>query len=95
MSMSMPGRNPDKPVVVISPFYHWGDEFDEHDRAKLWRKRIKQVVEGLNYPNVSYVNGLDILGDLSFLSADGVHPNIIGVQQIAERMTAIFKKLLA
>ena len=89
------GRNPDKPVVVISPFYHWGDEFDEHDRAKLWRKRIKQVVEGLNYPNVSYVNGLDILGDLSFLSADGVHPNIIGVQQIAERMTAIFKKLLA
>lgn len=89
------GRNPDKPVVVISPFYHWGDEFDEHDRAKLWRKRIKQVVEELNYPNVSYVNGLDILGDLSFLSADGVHPNIIGVQQIAERMTAIFKKLLA
>ena len=88
------GRNPEKPVVVISPFYHCGDDFDEEGRAKKWRRLIEQVVKKLNYSNVTYVNGLDIIGDMSFMSADEVHPNIYGVQQIADRITERIKKLL-
>ena len=88
------GRNPEKPVVVISPFYHCGDDFDEEGRAKKWRRLIEQVVKKLNYSNVTYVNGLDIIGDMSFMSADEVHPNIYGVQKIADRITERIKKLL-
>lgn len=86
------GRNPEKPVVVISPFYYCGDDFDESANAERWRRLIKQVVEELDYQNVTYINGLDIIGDMSFISADGVHPNIYGVQQIAERMTIHVQK---
>ncbi len=32
------------------------------------------------------INGLDLLGDMSLISADEVHPNIYGVQQIASRL---------
>lgn len=88
------GRNLDKPVIVISPFYHCGDDFDEQDHAERWRRLIEQVVNELRYPNVTYVNGRDVIGDMSFISADGVHPNIFGVRQIADRMTAHMKNVI-
>jgi lysophospholipase L1-like esterase len=80
------GRNSDKPVFVISPFYHCGDE-KENDRAKVWRSIIEETVSRLAYKNVTYINGLDVLGDASFMSADEVHPNIYGVARIAEIIT--------
>ncbi len=80
------GRNSDKPIFVISPFYHWGDD-DENDRAKIWRKIIEETVSRLNYKNVTYINGLDVLDNASFISADAVHPNIYGVARIAEIVT--------
>ena len=58
-----------------------------------WRRCIEQVVNDLNYPNVTYINGLDIIDNMSFMSADEVHPNIYGVAQIAERLTSYIKKL--
>ena len=50
---------------------------------------IEQGVKKLNYGNVTYINGLDLLGDMSLISADEVHPNIYGVVQIAERITKL------
>lgn len=80
------GRNPDKKVYVISPFYCRAD-YHGDDSANKWRAIIQEVVNELAFPNVEYVNGLDLLGEVSGLSADEVHPNIYGIQQIAERMT--------
>lgn len=88
------GRNPEKPVFVISPFYHCGDDFDENDRAKVWRRLIKQTTEKLNLQNVTYVDGTDVIGDCSFISADEVHPNVYGVKRIADKMEEIIKKTL-
>lgn len=85
------GRNPDKSVVVISPFYHCGEDFDKKESTDMWRRMIEQIVSELRCPNVTYVNGLDVIGDMCFMSADGVHPNIYGVQQIADRITAVLK----
>lgn len=87
MIREVAGRNPDKPVVVISPFYYCGDDFDTAGHGKKWRRCIERVVKELGYPNVTYINGLDLIGDMSFMSADEVHPNIYGVAQIAERLT--------
>lgn len=81
------GRNGDKYVFVISPFYHCADDFRENDNAQNWRNLVKETVERLNFPNVTYVNGLDVIGDMSFMSADLVHPNIYGVQRIADVLT--------
>ena len=88
------GRNPEKPIFVISPFYY-GDEFLKGcPGGTRWRKIIPEVVSKLNYPNVTYIDGLDLLGDISGMSGDLIHPNIYGVQQIADRLTAIYRKVL-
>lgn len=84
------GRNPEKPIFVISPFY-CNNDFDGKPHAEKWRRIIKGICEKENFPNVTYVCGTDILGDISLISADMVHPNIYGVNQIAERLTKIIK----
>ena len=83
------GRNPDKPILVISPFYNCGDDFNEEKQlgGKRWRFHTERIVSELNFPNVTYINGLDVLGDMSYISADEVHPNIYGVQRIADLLT--------
>jgi lysophospholipase L1-like esterase len=79
------GKNPEKPVFVISPFY-CNVDFNNGVSADNWRRIIKEICEKLNFKNVTYICGTDILGDISLISADMVHPNIYGVNQIAERL---------
>ncbi len=84
-------RNPDKPVVVISPFYS-NDDFDMGKAADRWRHIIEEIVTKLNFPNVFYKSGLDFIDNMSYISADLVHPNIYGVGQIANRLTMYIKE---
>jgi lysophospholipase L1-like esterase len=88
------GRNSDKPVFVISPFYHCGDDFAQSGNGNRWRKLIKEIVEKLNYPNVTYINGFDVLDHMRYMSADEVHPNIYGAQRIADVMTEKIRAVL-
>ncbi len=83
------GRNKEKPVYVISPFYYCGEGFNENDNAPKWRRIISEIIGRLNFRNVTYINGLDVIGDMSYISADEVHPNIYGVQRIADYLTDI------
>ena len=87
MLRQVAGRNPDKKVFVISPFYYCGDDFDEVKHGDRWRRHIEAITTRLAYPNVTYINGLDCIGDISSMSADGVHPNIYGVERIARVLT--------
>jgi len=81
------GRNPGKEVFLISPFYHCGDNSNAEKNAARWRTLAEETAKALNFDNVTYINGMDIIGDASFMSADEVHPNIYGVHQIADRLT--------
>ncbi len=85
------GRNSYKPVYVISPFYSF-DDYKKEGKAEKWRMLIEQEIKKLNYSNVTYINGLDLLGDMLLISADEVHPNIYGVSQIAERLERMIKE---
>ena len=80
------GRNPNKKVYVISPFYFCGEDLDHNCDGDKWRRLLKQVTDDLAYPNVTYINGLDIIADMSYMSADEVHPNIYGMARIADRL---------
>lgn len=86
------GRNKDKNVFVISPFYHCGEAFNPNNNAKNWRKIMEETVKRLHYPNVTYINGLDVIDNMSYMSADELHPNIYGVQRIADEITARIKQ---
>ena len=88
---NMAKRNPDKRIFVISPIYGAHD-FKGLDNAAVWRRILEETVSKSAYENVTYVNGLELLDKMSLLSADEVHPNIYGVQQIADRLTHIIKE---
>ncbi len=88
------GRNTDKPIFVISPFYLCAEDFDKNCKAKLWREIIENTVKEFDFSNVTYINGLDALGDMSGMSADLIHPNIYGVQRIADYLTEKIKSVL-
>ncbi len=75
--------NPEKPVIIISPFY-CNNDFTGQTNAAKWRRNISEIVERLGYKNVHYKSGLDFLDNMSYISGDLVHPNIYGVQKIAE-----------
>ena len=45
------GRNPDKPIYVISPFYSF-DDYKKEGKAEKWRMLIEQGVKKLNYGKV-------------------------------------------
>ncbi len=81
------GRNPGKPVFVISPFYHCGEAYDAGGKTDLRRRQMEEIGRRLALENVEWINGLEILDSMSYISADEVHPNIYGVQRIADRLT--------
>lgn len=90
-------ENPDKPILILSPFYHCGDDFAEFDgngMTRVWRKALREIVEKFAFPNVTYVDGTEILNGMEFMSADFVHPNIYGVAQIAERVGAKMRSIV-
>ena len=87
------GRNPEKPIVVISPFY-CADDFKNGGRAAKWRTLLAETVAAENYPQVTLINGLELLGGVDGLSADEVHPNIYGTAQIANRLTDRLREIL-
>lgn len=88
------GRNLNKPVVVLSPFYYAAEDLRACPKGKKWRRVMAETVARLAYPNVTYLDGADVLGHIRYMSADEVHPNIYGCQHIADVLTEEFKQLL-
>lgn len=84
-------ENADKLIFAVSPIYCW-DDYNVGKQSALWRDQIENIVKYCNYPNVTYINGLDLIGNMSFISADQVHPSIYGIKKIAENMTRYITK---
>lgn len=70
------------------------DDFLQIGKTQLWRDIIQEIIEVKNYLNVVYINRLDLINDMSLISADEVHPNIYKVQQIFKKLYSIFNKSL-
>lgn len=87
-------ENPDKPIAVISPLYCCDDFNDNGKNANRWRSALERIVKREALKNVTYISGLELLGDMSLISADEVHPNIYGAWQIAERLVPRLKQIL-
>jgi len=87
-------RNPTKPIFIISPFFYCGEYFDGSAGASKWRSVLEKVVNDLNFANVTYINGLDILSSMEYISADEVHPNIYAMQRIADILTVRIRECI-
>ena len=85
------GRNPGKKVFFISPVYNY-DDYEKTGKSEKWRRIIASECDRIDSGNVVYVNGLELLGSMDLISADFVHPNIYGVNLIAEKLTKIVRE---
>ncbi len=85
--------NPQKPIIVISPFY-CSDDFLNNNKgnADKWRRNISEVISRLGYKNVYYKSGLEFIDNMSYISGDLVHPSIYGVQRIADILTKFIRE---
>ena len=88
------GRNPEKPIFVVSPFYYGNEDLLGSTHGQKWRKLIAQVVEDRKDPNVTYINGREVLDHIRYMSADEIHPNIYGQEHIARVMTEKIRSAL-
>ncbi len=84
-------KNMLKKIFVISPLYCC-DDFDDEGNAQKWREEMADIVKALHFENVFYIDGSDLIGDMSLISADLVHPNIYGISNVAEKLTKIIKE---
>lgn len=84
------GKNQDKPIFVISPFISRND-LGEATKAARWRQIIQELVEEAALPNVTYINGMEILNDPSLLCSDMLHPSAYGHLRMAENVYARLK----
>lgn len=85
------GSHPDKKVFCIDLFYTHSD-FMNNGRAEMFRSIMRETLEKLNLPNTVYVNGLDVLDDVTGLSADLIHPNSVAIPIMAKKLSDIMKK---
>lgn len=83
--------NPYKPIFAVSPIYCW-DDYKDGKQSAIWRNEIKKAVDNCGQNNVTYIKGLDLVGNMSFISADEVHPGVYGIQEIAKNMTGLISE---
>ena len=76
-------KYPNRFIVFVSPFFS-DDDLYKKGRAEKWRKIMKDCIKQAELPNTLYVCGTDVLHDAQYLSSDELHPNIEGVNKIAE-----------
>lgn len=80
-------KHPDKYKFCIDVFYYYGDLFDK-GRVKEYRQVMAEEVARIGSDRLIHISGLDMLTGVHGLSEDMVHPNVIGVEEIARNMTA-------
>jgi lysophospholipase L1-like esterase len=84
--------NPARPVVCITLFPHWRDisgfsiPVDAKSTAGEYRQVLRDIVKTLARPNLSLIEGPDLLPDVEGLSFDLLHPSARGMIQIGEEL---------
>ncbi|MDX1681609.1 MAG: SGNH/GDSL hydrolase family protein [Phycisphaeraceae bacterium] len=85
--------DPDRPVLGITIFPHFRDLDDrfcgDDDKATAaeFRQILRDVVAELDRPNLSLIEGPELLGRIDGLSHDLIHPGIRGMVEIGEALT--------
>ncbi len=80
--------NPDQYMFMIDLFYSKRDLFEVPNTA-VFRTIMQEEVARVNDPHVIYINGLSVLSEKEYITADLTHPSLDGAAVIANRLFAI------
>ena len=78
--------------ILAIDIFGWTTGRTSDAKAERYRAILRRVVAEIGCPNVTYVNGLDILPDNTEISlGNGVHPTPAGHRLIAENIVSRFR----
>jgi len=89
----MADSDPARSVVCITILPHWRDisgfaiPADAKSTAGEYRQVLRDIVKSLARPNITLIEGPDLLPDIGGLSFDLLHPSARGMIQIGEELT--------
>lgn len=92
--------NPDRPVVCITLFPHFRDiddcflTSDCKSTAAEFRQILRDIVKDLSRPNLTLIEGPDLVPDITALTFDLIHPSARGLVQIGEELARRLRLLL-
>lgn len=87
--------HPDKPIFCIDFVITQQDLWEDDNPQKHctgFRTIVKEAVEKYGSKNTVYVNGLSLLSDICYLTADITHPSMRAMEIISNNLTEIIKK---
>lgn len=83
--------NPRKPIYCITLFPFFDDVGIYHELSpkspEAYRQALRDVVMNCEMDNVSLIEGPSLLTDFNLLAPDLIHPNDVGMMQIAENLS--------
>ena len=88
----MADSDPARPVVCITLLPHWRDISgfsippDSKSTAGEYRQVMRDIVKDLARPNLTLIEGSDLLPDIGGLTFDLLHPGARGMIQIGEEL---------
>ncbi len=84
---------PNSKFIFIDSSYQAGDFFEgEQSKIAQYRKIMSRLVAESGFANAKYVSGLELMSGSWGLTGDFVHPNVKGVNAIANNIIPIAKE---
>lgn len=80
----------DTPVLCVSPIWR-GDCPDRYEVFERFCDNVKKIAG--QYPNVTVVDGFDLVPHLPEYYLDNLHPNVIGMELYGRNLVEAIKKL--
>ena len=85
--------HPDRKFIFVDTTYQASDIFyGEEGKIAQFRKIMSRLIAEYGFANAKYVSGLELMNGTWGLSGDLVHPNIKGVNAIANNITPTAKE---
>jgi len=86
--------HPDRWVFCIDLFLCRWDFTSSSTKQDKFREIVRNTVGNLNMPKLIYIDGREILGKFSQLTADLVHPSSSGMEEIAINLCKVIRRHL-
>lgn len=91
--------DPNRPVVCMTIFPYFADiddrfcSPDEKSTPEEFRQVLREIVKSLARPNVTLVEGADLIPDIGVLTFDLIHPGARGMVQIGEELARRIREI--
>lgn len=78
--------------VILTGFFHSRNSMAGYDKVDEFNDVLKSIMEIHNLPNLTYIDGTEIMTSSEYLSRDLVHPSDLGHIRMGEILSNIIRE---